>query len=273
VELAIVSSYLSEANFPRVEERAVATPFGDARVVVTRPDGRDVAYVARYKDDLTLAAHRINYRATFYALRALGVRRILSQNAIASTRRHLVPGAITVPHDALDFTKNRAETMFDSDDVWVRVDMTEPFCGDLRRGILQAGRDAGVALVDGGVFACAEGPRFETPAEIRMMATLGADLVGTPLFPEVVFAREMQMCFASVAPIINFGAGLAPAVVHVGEGSMVDFYYGKEGVHDRVERVLLGALRNAAGVAACKCHRALEGAVKGALPSWWSEIV
>ncbi|MGQ0570541.1 MAG: MTAP family purine nucleoside phosphorylase [Armatimonadota bacterium] len=272
MDLAIISSRLSEARFPRVEERRVATPFGDATVVVTAPGGRETAYIPRYTPSLTLPSHRINYRANLWALRRLGVRQILSQNAIGSTRQELPPGTITVPHDFLDLTRQRSLTMFDTDDAWVRVDMTEPFCPALRAALLDAGRDVNVPLADRAVFACIEGPRFETPAEIRMVAQLGGDLVGTPLVPEAVFARELQMCFASLSPVINYAAGLSLSVVHTGSGSMVDFYYGTDGVHDRVEHVLLAALQRLPHAAACPCPRALEGAVKGPLPAWWSEL-
>lgn len=255
-----------------IEERSVRTPFGDVTVIITAPAGREVAYIARYGRDLTLPSHRINYRANLWALRRLGVRQIISQNAIGSTRPDLPPGTIAVPHDFLDLTRQRPLTMFDADDVWVRVDMTEPFCPNLRSALLAAGRAANVPLVERAVFACLEGPRFETPAEIRMVAQLGGDLVGTPLVPEVVLARELQMCFASLSPVINYAAGLSPAVVHTGEESMVDFYYGREGVHDRVEQVLLAALRHLPHDGTCLCPGALEGAVQGELPAWWKEL-
>lgn len=272
MDLAIISSNLSEACFPRVEERRVPTPFGDTTVVITRPGRQDVAYIPRYHHDLTLAAHRINYRANLYALKRLGVRQVISQNAIASTRADLPPGIIVIPHDVLDFTRTRPVTMFDADDVWVRIDMTSPFCPAMREVLLEAGRSIGGPLASSGVFACVEGPRFETPAEIKMIAQLGGDLVGTPLVPEAVFARELEMCFASVSPVINYAAGMTPAVVHTGSGSMVDFYYGKDGPHERVERVLLAALERLPHRASCPCPRALEGAVKGRLPAWWDEV-
>jgi 5'-methylthioadenosine phosphorylase len=272
VELAIISSHLSEARFPRADEKRVETPFGESTIVVTAPAGTEVAYLPRYGHELARPSHRINYRANLWALRSLGVRQILSQNAIGSTRAHLPPGTIAIPHDFLDLTRQRPLTMFDGPDVWVRVDMTVPFCPTLRRALLAAGAEAGVPLADRAVFACLEGPRFETPAEMQMVAALGGDLVGTPLVPEVVFARELEMCFASISPVINYAAGLGAAVVHTGPGSMVDFYYGREGLHDRVEAVLLMSLRRLPDTASCPCPHALDGAVKGALPAWWKDL-
>lgn len=272
MELAIISSYLSQARFPRAREERVHTPFGDASITVTATEGREVAYLPRFGHDLTLASHRINYRANLWALRRLGVRQIISQNAIGSVRVELPPGTIAVPHDFLDLTRQRPLTMFDTEEVWVRVDMTEPFCPVLRSVLLAAGQEAEVPLVDRAVFACTEGPRFETPAETRMLMQLGADLVGTPLVPEVVLARELQMCFASLAPVIDYAGGLSPAVVHTGAGSMVEFYYATGGLHDRVEQVLLTGLRHLPHEATCHCSRALEGAVKGTLPAWWRDL-
>ena len=272
IDLAIISSHLTEARFPRVDERRVPTPFGDVLITVAAPAGRRIAYLPRYGHDLSRPAHQINFRANLWALRRLGVRQILSQNAIGSTRPHLPPGTIAIPHDFLDLTRHRPLTIFEAPDLWVRVDMTEPFCPTLRTRLRAAAAEAGVPVVDGGVFACVEGPRFETPAEIRMVAALGGDLVGTPLVPEVVFARELQMCFASISPVINYAAGLGPAVIHTGSGGMVDFYYAPGGLHDQVERVLVAALQRLPDTSTCHCPRALAGAVKGTLPTWWSDL-
>ncbi len=128
------------------------------------------------------------------------------------------------------------------------------------------------SLIELGVFLCSEGPRFETPAEIRMYHQWGVDIIGTPLVPEVTLAREAELCFASIAPIINFAAGLAPAVVHTGAGSMVDFYYGS-GFHDRVEDVIRAALRALPREPACGCRHALDGALHGTPPEWFAPRV
>jgi 5'-methylthioadenosine phosphorylase len=117
------------------------------------------------------------------------------------------------------------------------------------------------------VFVCTEGPRFETPSEIRALQRDGGDIVGTPLVPEVVFAREAEMCFASIAPVINFGAGMAPAVVHFGPGSMNDIYY-TGGLHDLVEKAIIGAVQEISHDRNCGCSRALRSGFHGTRPAW-----
>ena len=100
-----------------------------------------------------------------------------------------------------------------------------------------------------------------------MYGAWGADIIGTPLVPEVVFAREAGMCFASIAPIINYGAGLAPAVIQTGEGSMTDFYYSGD-LHTNVERAIAQALDAIPAERGCRCGDALQGALNGPMPDW-----
>lgn len=237
VRLAAISSFFSPELLGGFEALAVPTPWGDAAIELAHVDGRRVACIWRYGRRLARPSHRINYRANVWALRLLGVERVISQNAIGSVNPDLPPGTVVIPDDFIDFAPNRPKTFFDADDVWTRVDLTDPFCVEIRRPLLAASDGLFDRLRDGGVFLGAEGPRFESAAEIRMFRQWGADIVGTPLVPEVILAREAEICFASIAPIINYATGLAPSVTHVGSGSMVDFYY-SSGFHATVERAI-----------------------------------
>jgi 5'-methylthioadenosine phosphorylase len=269
VRLGIVTSFISNGFLTNSEIVAVDTPWGSAQVDVGELDGQRVAVIWRYGRGLAVPSHRINFRANFWALRQLGVERVVSQNAIGSCTEDLPPGDVVISNDFIDFTHGRPRSFFDDADAWVRVDMTQPFCGELRSALIDAGRPIFDArLKDQGVFLCAEGPRFETPAEIRMFRQWGADIIGTPLVPEVILAREAEMCFASIAPIINYASGLAPSVLHTGSGSMVDFYYGS-GFHDKVEAAIRAALRALPAERGCGCGRALQGAFHGTPPEWF----
>lgn len=270
--IGIISSALSAERFPVSEVQDVPTPWGPATVHLSTSAGRPVAFILRFTRELTRASHRINYRANLFALRRLGVRRIISQNAIGSINPALRPGDIVIPHDFIDATFSRPPTMFDDDRCWVRVDMTEPFCPTVRHVLIAAATRAGGNVIPRGVFVCTEGPRFETPAEAAMLRLLGADIVGTPLVPEAVFSRELEMCFASISPIIDYGAGLGVPVVHTGLGSMVEFYYRPGGLHEQVERALVEAVGALPEERDCPCSRALQGAVKGPLPEWWADL-
>lgn len=265
--VGLISSAASERLLTDRREERVKTPWGTASVLVGRIGGRDAAVVLRYGPKLVTPSHKINHRANIWALRMLGVERVISQNAIGSVNPSIQPGDIVISHDLLDRTKSRAHSLFDEEECWVRVDMTEPFCPEVRRALLEAASALPDHVIGRGVFACTEGPRFETPAEIRSLQRDGADIVGTPLVPEVVLAREAEMCFASIAPVINYGAGMAPAVLHVGPGSMNDNYYAN-GLHDRIEQALISTVRHLPQARSCSCGKALRSGFHGTRPGW-----
>lgn len=269
VKLAIITSQLSDGYFTDPRDVTVDTPWGDARITLGTLGGQTVAGLMRYGPERNTASHHINFRANLWALRDLGVERIVSQNAIGSVNPMLQPGDVVISDDFIDLTKQRPLTFYDTATSWVRVDMTEPFCPEVRRALVAATRQVFGRAQDGGTFVCVEGPRFETPAEIRMYHRWGGDIIGTPLVPEVVLAREAAMCFASIAPIINYGSGLAPAVVQSGEGSMTDFYY-RGSLHANVEQAIALALAELPAARACGCGKALEGALNGPMPEWAS---
>jgi len=265
--IGLISSAASENLLKDRRMEAVATPWGEARVLLGTIAGRDVATILRYGETLTVPSHKINFKANIWALRLLGVESIISQNAIGSVNPAIRPGDVVIPDDFLDRTKARPQSLFDESDCWVRVDFTDPFCPRLRGNLIRAANAHSNRIIEHGVFVCAEGPRFETPAEIRSYQRDGGDIVGTPLIPEVVFAREAEMCFASISPVINFGAGMAPAVVHVGPGSMNDAYYTK-GLHDLVESIIADTVAEITHERTCNCGAALKGGFHGVPPKW-----
>lgn len=265
--VGLITSAASDRLLTGRETRVIETPFGAATVQLGSIAGLPAAVVLRYGPGLTIPSHKINHRANIWALRHLGVRRVISQNAIGSVNPMIRPGDIVIPHDFIDRTVSRPQSLFDDSECWVRVDMTTPFCPEVRGALAEAASARSDRTIPMGVFACTEGPRFETPAEIRALQRDGADIVGTPMVPEVVFAREAEMCFASISPVINFGAGMAPAVIHVGEGSMNEIYY-TGGLHDLVEAAIADAMTRFPATRACACGQSLEKGFHGTRPAW-----
>jgi 5'-methylthioadenosine phosphorylase len=266
--IGLLSSFHFRQEFladARTEE--VKTPFGVVTAFIGTMGGRPTACIQRYGARMTVPSHKINHRAHVWAFKQLGVERILSQNAIGSINPVLRPGDILIPHDFIDHTKQRPQSLYDDYDCWVRVDMTEPFCPQTRQALIAGARQVSNRVIERGVFVCFEGPRFETPTEIRMFQQLGGDIVGTPLVPEVIFAREAEICYASISGVINFGAGLAPAVVHVGEGSMFDFYL-SSGLQQQIENATIAALDHLPAERTCPCARALDQGFHGVEPEW-----
>ena len=265
--IGLLSSAATETLLQNRRETIVPTPWGDAHVLLGQIGGTDAAVILRYGAGLTIPSHRINHRANIWAFRELGATSVISQNAIGSVNRAIRPGDIVISDDFLDRTKARPLSLFDDTDCWVRVDMTEPFCPRLRAALITAATARSNRVIPRGVFVCTEGPRFETPAEINAYRLEGGDIVGTPLVPEVVFAREAELCFASIAPVINFGAGMAPAVIHVGDGSMNDIYY-REGLHDLVEQIIIATVSGLTAPRHCACGTALHHGFHGTPPAW-----
>ena len=192
------------------EARTVRTPYGTAALHVGRLGDREVAFLPRHGQAHGTPPHRVNYRANMWALAEIGVRRCLASAACGSLRTELAPGTLALCDQFLDFTRGRPSTFFDGGEGGVRhVDMTEPYCPQIRAALVRAAGALGLPVAVRATYVCTEGPRFETPAEIRAFAMLGGDVVGMTGVPEVVLAREAGICYASVAIATNYAAGLA----------------------------------------------------------------
>lgn len=191
----------------------VETPYGEARVTSGSWRGRPIAFVPRHGAAHRVPPAKINYRANIWALREAGVHSVLATAVSGAIDPALRLGSLVAISDVLNLTSGRADTFFDGetepfDPARHHVDMTHPYSPELRRHLLDAAGIEGVELVDGGVYCTTNGPRFETPAEIAMLRTLGGDLVGMTGYPEVVLAVEAGLRYASIAIVSNPAAGL-----------------------------------------------------------------
>jgi 5'-methylthioadenosine phosphorylase len=188
---------------------AVDTPFGAVAVFRVEVAGTPVIFLPRHGVGHSVPPHRINYRANIWALHALGVREVLATQAVGSLNMRMAPGHFVLLAQFLDFTKVRPITFFDGDGgPVVHVDVTRPYCPRLTGHLLRASEFLGDRVHGEAVYACTEGPRFETTAEIHALRTLGADLVGMTNVPEVVLAREAGLCYAAVSIVCNWAAGM-----------------------------------------------------------------
>ena len=193
-----------------VREEIIQTKFGEAAVKLGAYQGIAVAFLARHGAGHAVPPHKINYRANIRALKELGVEKVIATAAVGSLNIDMKPGDFVLVDQFIDFTKNRVGTFFEGGEGVVHVDMTDPYCNEVRKVLEQAGEGLPVNIHPKGTYICTEGPRFETPAEIRMHRQFGGDLVGMTSVPEVVLAREMEMCYATIAMVTNFAAGISP---------------------------------------------------------------
>lgn len=236
------------------EKKTVETPFGESPPIsIFTLKDQEVAFLPRHKEGHDNPPHMINYRANVYALKMLGVDNILATNAVGSLNQSLKPGEFLIPDDFLDFTRTRPFTFYD--DRAVHVDVTQPYCPELRETIISSGKNVDGKVVDGGVYVCTEGPRFETPAEIRMFQELGGAVVGMTGLPEVVLARELEMCYSTICMISNYAASVSPDKITIDEVFEVVDEKKKELI-----KLMYNSIINLPKSRTCSCRSALEGA-------------
>lgn len=200
-----------------IREEKVATPYGEVGLRVGRYQSEEVAFLTRHGEDHSVPPHRVNYRANIWALKKLGVERVLATAAVGSLNPTMQLGDFVFVDQFLDFTRARPLTFFEGGETGLyHTDFTEPYCPQMRSAMTVVAAEMALPSHPDGVYVCTEGPRFETPAEIRAFARLGGDVVGMTSVPEVVLAHEAGLCYATIALVTNMAAGLSQTVL-VGE--------------------------------------------------------
>ena len=244
------------------ERVTVSTPFGDPSddVLIGDVEGRRVAFLARHGQGHRFPPHRVNYRANLWALRSVGVRQVLAPCAVGSLRPEHGPGTIVVPDQVVDRTWGRDHTIFDGVGHVVHVGFADPYCPGGRRAVLNAGRAARKNMVDAGTLVVINGPRFSSRAESLWHQQAGWTVVGMTGMPEAAIARELAMCFTTIALVTDHDAGVdgGEAVTH--EEVLKVFAQSLDGLK-AVIRSAIGAMPAAEDDAAatCSCRRSLDG--------------
>jgi 5'-methylthioadenosine phosphorylase len=193
------------AGVAQPQEIAVETPFGppsDA-VVVGELAGRRVAFLARHGRGHRLLPHEINYRANLWAMKALGVSRILSASAVGSLRETIEPRHVLTPDQFVDRTWGRAATFF-GEGIAVHVGFADPVCPVLRAHLAEAARGCGAVVHPEGTYLCMQGPAFSTRAESHLYRAWGMDVIGMTNLTEAKLAREAEICYATLALVTDY---------------------------------------------------------------------
>lgn len=241
---------------------SVQTPFGapSGDLVVGDVAGRSVAFLARHGVDHRFPPHRVNYRANLWALRSVGVRQVLAPCAVGSLVAEHGPGTVVLPDQVIDRTSGRPHTVYDVDGPVVHVSFADPYCPSGRAAVLDASTTGGEPVVDGGTLVVINGPRFGSRAESRWHAAAGGTVVGMTGIPEASVARELAMCFTSVAMVTDHDAGVeaGEAVTHA---EVLEAFAANI---DRLKALLMGTIATLPqheddDTATCPCRRALDG--------------
>jgi 5'-methylthioadenosine phosphorylase len=238
-----------------VEEVRVNTPYGEPSdaLSVGVVAGRRMAFVPRHGSNHRFPPHKINYRANLWALRSLGVRQILAPCAVGSLRRELVPGTIVVPDQLVDRTSGRMQTFYDQGAV--HVSFADPYCEDGRTAVLKAAVEIRSKVRDGGTMVVIEGPRFSTRAESQWFAAAGWSLVNMTGHPEAVLARELAMCYTSLALVTDLDAGI-DAQESVDQESVFRIFAENT---ERMRELVLRSVRELPKQRSCRCSTVLDG--------------
>ena len=234
------------------------TPFGfpSDEIVMGRIDNRDIAFLSRHGRGHRLTPTELPYQANIYALKAIGVDRIVTVSAVGSLREDLPPRTAVLTEQIIDRTVSRPRSFFGDGSV-AHVGIADPFCGQLSGQIADASVAVGRPVVRGGTYICIEGPQFSTKAESRLYRSWGCAVIGMTAMPEARLAREAELCYATIAMVTDFD------VWHDSAGEVtVDMVQANHGANLDTARAILGELAMSdLGDRTCGCGNALAGAI------------
>jgi 5'-methylthioadenosine phosphorylase len=236
-----------------VAEVPVQTPFGapSAKVRIGDVGGRRVAFLARHGTSHEVPAHRINYRANVWALRRLGVRRVIGPCAVGSLQPHVRPTEFVVCDQLVDRTKGREDTYFNGPLV-NHISFADPYCPELRRVVVDEGRAEGITVHGEGTVVVIEGPRFSTRAESQWFRSMGWHVVNMTQYPEAPLARELGMCYGNISLVTDYDAGLE-GVDGIEAVTMETIFKVLEENLDRLRKLLFRAIPEIPLERSCNC--------------------
>lgn len=241
------------------EEYVIETPYGapSDKVAVGKLAGKSVAFMPRHGAGHTLPPHMINYRANVWAMKSLGVKRLITPCAAGSLQRDVKPGEFVVCDQFVDRTSGRRDTFYDGP-ITTHVSSAEPYCPELRALAVKAGRDAGITMHDKGTVVVIQGPRFSSKSESSWFTKMGWEVINMTQYPEVHLAKEQELCVVNISLITDYDSGLMGDVEPVSHAEVVKvFTENNSKLLTLLTRLIEGMPERSAK---CTCGSALVGA-------------
>jgi 5'-methylthioadenosine phosphorylase len=236
------------------------TPYGSpsGNISIASVGGRRVAFMPRHGRSHQVPAHAVNYRANVWAMREVGVRRLLGPCAVGSLRPEIAPGQMVICDQFIDRTSARADTYYSGPEV-VHVSSAEPYCPELRGLAAKAASEKRLDFRPEGTVVVVQGPRFSTRAESRWFSQMGWHVVGMTQYPEVMLARELEMCYLNISLVTDYDAGVVdrPEVAAVQAQDVVRVLGANI---DRLQALLSDLIPRIPSSPGCSCQHSLEGA-------------
>ncbi|MBU1127369.1 S-methyl-5'-thioadenosine phosphorylase [Patescibacteria group bacterium] len=243
-----------------LREVKVETPYGPPsdKIALGGVLGSPVAFLARHNRDHLVPPHQINYRANIWALKSLGISRIITSHAVGSLQKEIAPGDFVVLDQFVDRTKGRIDTFYDGQ-IATHVSTAFPYCPQLRKTAISSCKKIGVKVHEKGTVVIIQGPRFSTAAESLWFTRMGWDVINMTEYPEVALAREKGICYSAICVSTDYDAGLVSEgeVEPVSTGEIIKVF--KNNSH-KVKKVILEMIKSWPKKQTCDCSKALDEA-------------
>ena len=238
-----------------VEEVALQTPYGTPSDSITIGDlcGRRVAFLPRHGKKHTIRPTAVNSRANIFALKKLGVQRILAPSAVGSLKEEFEPGDIVFIDQFIDRTTRREQSFYTEKQV-CHISVADPMCPEIRQTLRNVAKDIDIDAHEAGTYICIEGPRFSTKAESKLFRMWGADVIGMTLVPECVLAREAEICYASISTVTDYDVWKEQPV------SVDEVLKAMRASVEKVKKIIAKTVPRLPKERACECKNALKNA-------------
>lgn len=247
-------------EFLKGKEVSVATPYGKPsdKILIFEHARRKIAFLPRHGKKHQYPPHKINYLANLYALKKLGVERIIAPCAVGSLKARIKPGNFVICDQFFDNTKTKRDTFFDGPKV-AHISMAEPYCPQLRKLAIKSCQKLKIPFHKKGTIIVIEGPRFSTKAESSFLAKTG-DVINMTQYPEVVLARELQICYLNISLVTDYDVGLKGRqdIKSVTAREVLKVFKKN---NEKVKELILEMIKNMPQKRNCKCEKALQEAV------------
>lgn len=244
----------------KLTEIKMETPYGSPsdKVALGKIAGKKVAFLPRHNKDHLIPPHQVNYRANIWALKSLGVERIITSHAVGSLQENFRPGDFVIIDQFVDRTKNRPDTFFDGA-IPTHISAAFPYCPQLRKLAIKTGKMMNLPLHEKGTVVVIQGPRFSTAAESNWFTQMGWEIINMTEYPEVVLAKELEMCFCGLAVVTDYDAGLV-ARGKVKPVTVKEIIINFNKNMAKAKKLFLNMIENWPQKRTCPCHQSLKGA-------------
>lgn len=242
-----------------VKEVRVETPYGSPSdfVMIGTIGGKRVAFLPRHGKKHTIPPHKINYRANLWAMKSLGVKRIISPCAAGSLQTHVEPGSFVICDQFVHKTWGRADTFYDGP-ITTHVSPADPYCPELRHLTIETAKQNGITVHETGTILVIQGPRFSTKAESKFYTAQGWEVINMTQYPEVYLARELELCVVNISLITDYDAGLVGDVEPVSHSEVMKVFADN---NEKLKTLLFSMIEQIPSERnACGCGTVLEHA-------------